>query len=290
MGSRKLKSFYESFFLCGLEPCHDMVLHGMGIAVDTAVPGACIMGYGHGCLDDCLQHMVQEIHAEVGGHVVDDLSGHLVLDPVIVLRLYLFPSVHSGQDSHAEGTGPFGRNAGIAVVVADTGQIAVGAKAREIIIQKVGVHGIAPEDAVVLYIQLLRGPVQDQDDREGRQGKTPSVDHLCGLFGHFADGLDHAGIDRIGIGRGDHVIGIDLVSSFGADAVCLPVLYQDLVHLLAVFDLYAHLFRTLRHLEAHLMAELFGDHGSVAHVVGHQHGINGKGQVRKAAAHIDPVG
>ena len=72
---------------------------------------------------------------------------------------------------------------------------------------------------------------------------------------------------------------MNLVAARRAHAIRSAVLHEDLVHMLAVLDLHAHLFGALRHLEAHLMTELFGDHGTVSHVVRHQHGVDCKGQV-----------
>ena len=163
--------------------------------------------------------------------------------------------------------------------MADAGQISVRAKARQIVIEYVCVHGVAAENAVILYVQLFRRLVQDQDDRECGQRQAPAVDHLRGSFRHLGKGLDHAGIDLVGVSRGDHIVRVDLVPAGSANTVRLPFFDQDLVHLLAVLDLHAHLLSALRHFKAHLVAELLGDHGAVAHIVRHEHRVDREGQI-----------
>ena len=200
------------------------------------------------------------------------------------------PAVHPRQGGDGEGAGPLRRGLRIAVVVTDAGEVAIGPEPGQIPVQLVGVHGVAPEDAVILDAQRLGGLVQDHDDAEGRQTQAASVHHLEGLFRHFGQGLDHGGVDLVGVGGGDDVIRVYLVAPGGADPVDLPVLHQDLFHVLPILDLHAHFLRPFRHLEAHLVGELPGDIGAVADVVRHEDGEDGEGQVGKAAAHVDPVG
>ena len=157
------------------------------------------MGDRHRRLDHDLQHMIKQIHAEICGHVIDQLLCHLMLHAVIIIRADGLPTVDPRQNGNAEGTGPLRSYVRIAVIVTDTGQIPVWPQACQIIIKHIRIHRVAAEDAVVMNIQFLRRSVQYHDHGKRCQAETAAIYHLCCFFRHFSGRFDHMGIDRIRI-------------------------------------------------------------------------------------------
>ena len=288
MGAGKFQALDEVVLLLHLQPCHRVVLHGVEIAVDVALPGADVVRNRHRRGD----FKLSDARAEVDLGDADALFDHLVCEAALQVEVILLLDVLKGfgrdQRCDAELRVALGQGR-VCVVEADGGDVVVRlGDVRVVFPDLVGVHRGAGEGGIVRDAVLFGGALNEHDDRHGDDRELAVVDHADGAFGNLAERLDHLGVDAVGVRAGDDVVAVNLVAARGAHAVDLAVLHQDLRDFLVELVLRAVLFAFGLQLHAHLMAEAAADIAA-GEVVGHQEGVDGEGQVVHAVADVDPV-
>ena len=272
-----------------LLPGDRVVIHGMGITVDAALPGAHIVGHRDGRLDFEFDDAVPEVHFRDFETFLD----HLVRKAALQVEVLVFRDGLEGVDQLQRRDGqlsvPFRDAVRVRVVETDGRDVVVRLGQVETVLpDDVRVEGVAREGRIVRDAVLFRGPFDDHDDGDRADREPAGVDHLDGLRRDFGRGFDHLGVDLVRVCGGHDVIRVDHIATGRADTGDLAVLDEDLFDFLAELELGAVLLDLLLHLHGHLMGIAPADVGA-GQVVRHEEGVNGEGQVVEGVADVDPV-